>query len=78
MGWEHKGSLWFTNKLNKYKLRKWKENELDIWFSHGTINHMGEEETELRFRGIIKNKSELKRLMQQLKINLSDNQVVEK
>ncbi len=68
LGFKHIGSLWFD--LNgQWKLRKWKDNSLDIWYNHGTFNHIGEEEIEIRFRGDIKNKSELIKLMKQLGIN---------
>ncbi len=67
LGWNHVGSLWFNK--DRWKLRKWKDDQLDIWYDHLTMNRMGEEELELRFRGIIKNKSELQKLMKQLGID---------
>lgn len=66
LGFKHDGSLWFSK--DNWKLRKWKASEIDLYYCFGTINMMGEEDKELRFRGTIKNKSELKKLMKQLNI----------
>ncbi len=63
LGYEDLGSLWFENKKNKTRIRKWKNTQIDIytdWYSN--------EDNALRFRGSCKNKSEFKRLMKQLNI----------
>ncbi len=66
------GSLWFfkeqcltvndVNNLN-CKIRKWKNNQIDIY-----ADYRDNDELQLIFRGCIKNKSELKRLLQWLGI----------
>ena len=63
LGWEDLGSLWFKHK-NGYKLRKWKEQSLDIWEE----SLVDTDDDGLIFRGNIKNKSELEKLMKQLSI----------
>jgi hypothetical protein len=63
LGWKHIGSLWFKHTFG-YKLRKWKGQSLDI-FEESMIDT---EDDLLIFRGDIKNKSELKKLMSQLGI----------
>lgn len=60
LGWNDIGSLWFEN--GDYKLRKWKDQSLDIYFEYA------DKETIMIFRGDVKNKSELKKLMEQLNI----------
>ena len=61
LGWSDKGSLWFEK--DTWLLRKWKNHELDIYDDSFTG-----EDPAIVFRGTIKNKSELKKLMKQLGI----------
>ena len=62
LGFNHIGSLWFRDKDDDYratKVRKWKNNELDIYINDSI-------EDVLVFRGTIKNKSELKTVLKQI------------
>jgi hypothetical protein len=68
LGFEHKGSLWFDFKKYFWKIRKWNKNEIDLYYCFATMDMTGEDDKELRFRGAIKNKSELIKLMNQLNI----------
>ena len=63
LGFEHVGSLWFKD-INNFKIRKWKDRELDIY-----KHYISDNEDQLIFRGSIKNKSELVKLLKQLGVN---------
>ena len=74
LGFKHLGSLWFekdncltVNGENfiDCRIRKWKDNQIDIYnWDKDKENGIG----EIIFRGDIKNKSELKVLLNQLGI----------
>lgn len=55
---QHLGSLWFKDKYDQYRIRKWSTNEVDIYKWH-----LDEDDRILIFRGVIKNKSILKQLL---------------
>ena len=59
---KHIGAGWYENERGDWKIRKWKKIELDIWFHYSTT------ESEVRFRGNIKNKSELVKILKMLDI----------
>lgn len=63
LGFSHIGSLWFENKEKDFGIRKWKENEIDIYSAFSYRSH---DEHIKVFSGNIKNKSELKRLLTQI------------
>lgn len=64
LGWKDIGSLWFEG-FGLYQLRKWKD---DLVFLYNTRHEAAEGKAEQIFAGVIKNKSELKKMMQQLGI----------
>lgn len=70
LGFTHLGSLWFfkencrtSNGVNNCKIRKWKNNEIDVY-----IDYNDTDDLFLIFRGNIKNKSELIKLLTFLNI----------
>ncbi len=66
-GFKHIGSGWYEKHYDKFeesinpwffiRIRKWKDQELDIW------GVRDEDDKSLLFRGKIKNKSELKKIL---------------
>jgi len=66
LGFKHIGSGWFENELQNFRIRKWKDLEVTIWFNY-SYNFNREDESEIRFRGDIKNKSELKNVLSMIK-----------
>jgi len=63
LGFEHLGSGWF--KQGNCRVRKWIEQEVDIYLWEEDEHHS---DGDIIFRGNIKNKSELKKLLTQLNI----------
>ena len=65
-GFTHEGSLWFKHNKQDFAIRKWKQNQIDVYDNYSYISH---DKHTLVFSGNIKNKSELKKLMEMLGIN---------
>ena len=64
LGFEHLGSGWF--KKGDCRVRKWVKQEVDIYL---WVTDEHQDEGDIVFRGNIRNKSELKRILEQLAID---------
>ncbi len=64
LGFKHIGALWFEDVELDCRIRKWKGLEIDIYVQWSRFDGTD----SLAFRGSIKNKSELKKLLKQLNI----------
>ncbi|MEX0313771.1 MAG: hypothetical protein AB3N18_06305 [Allomuricauda sp.] len=64
-GFEHVGSLWFKSKNSDHAIRKWKGFEVDIYGDYSYRDIPGHDK-QCIFRGQIKNKSELKKILQMI------------
>ena len=69
LGFTHLGSLWFQNDAGD-RIRKWKGSQVDI-YTDWTVGTPSDH--TLRFRGSIKNKSELKRVLTQIGVIYDTN-----
>ena len=56
-GFTHQEALWFNSNSGEFRIRKWKENEIDIYKGFHDLDNT------LIFRGKIKNKSELQQVL---------------
>lgn len=59
-GFIHIGALWFEDVEKSYRIRKWKENEIDIY------KYWGSNDVTPVFKGKIKNKSELQQILKMI------------
>jgi len=65
LGFEHIGALWFESAELDCRIRKWKGLQVDIYYPWSK-NDGDHTSNCLVFRGKIKNKSELKKLLNQV------------